>query len=155
MTYLLNKSQKAIQKAAMEFAKGEFAKDAAREFDRRAEFPEAIWKKAADLGFIGMHFPEAYGGGGLDLLDTILLSEQFCRQDATIGSALMLSYHGSECLLRHGSNELKDKFIPKVATGEWLSSIAWQEKQQNNDLKGISFIPSSQPMRCSEPTTPD
>jgi alkylation response protein AidB-like acyl-CoA dehydrogenase len=138
MTYLLNKSQKAIQKAAMEFARGEFDKDAARELDRKAEFPAAIWKKAAELGFIGMHFPEAYDGGGLDLLDTVLLAEQFCRRDATVGSALMLAGHGSECLLRHGSNELKDKFIPQVVTGECLSSIAWQEKQQNNGLKNIS-----------------
>ena len=85
-----------------------------------------------------MHFPEAYDGGGLDLLDTVLLAEQFCRKDATFGSALMLAGHGSECLLRHGSNELKDKFIPQVVTGEWLSSIAWQEKQQNKGLKNIS-----------------
>jgi alkylation response protein AidB-like acyl-CoA dehydrogenase len=138
MTYLLNKSQKAIQKAAMEFARGEFDKDAAREFDKRAEFPEAVWKKAAELGFIGMHFPEAYDGGGLDLFDTVVLAEQFCRKDATFGSALMLSGHGSECVLRHGSNELKAKFIPQVVAGEWLSSIAWQEKQQNNGLKNIS-----------------
>ena len=58
MDFELTKSQKEIQKAAMEFAKGEFDKDLALELDRKHEFPTKIWKKAGDLGFIGIHYPE-------------------------------------------------------------------------------------------------
>ena len=62
MDFELTKSQKEIQKAAREFAKGEFDKELALELDRKHEFPTKIWKKAADLGFIGVHYPEKYSG---------------------------------------------------------------------------------------------
>ncbi|NNL77864.1 MAG: acyl-CoA dehydrogenase [Desulfobacterales bacterium] len=132
MTYQLTKSQKEIQKAARDFAKGEFDKDLAYEMDKNQEFPQKIWKKAAELGFIGMHFPEKYSGGELDMLDTVLLAEEFCRKDSTIGSALMLSGSASECVLRFGSHELKEKYLPKVAEGEMLCGGAFTEP--NADL---------------------
>jgi len=129
MIYQLNNSQKEIQKAAKEFAKGEFDKDLAYELDKNQEFPEKIWKKAAELGFIGMCFPEKYSGGELDVLDNVLLAEEFCRKDSTIGSALMLSAFASECLLRFGSNEMKEKYLPRVAEGEMLSGVAYSEPE--------------------------
>ena len=132
MTYQLTKSQKEIQKAAREFAKGEFDKDLAYEMDKNQEFPQKIWKKAAELGFIGMHFPEKYSGGELDMLDTVLLAEEFCRKDSTIGGALMLSSSASECVLRFGSHELKEKYLPKVAEGKMLCGGAFTEP--NADL---------------------
>jgi alkylation response protein AidB-like acyl-CoA dehydrogenase len=131
MSYQLTKSQKEIQKAAKEFAKGEFDKDLAYELDKNQEFPEKIWKKAADLGFIGMHFPEKYSGGELDVLDNVLLAEEFCRKDSTVGSALMLAAFAAECLLRFGSNELKEKYLPKVAEGKMLASAAYSEPDKD------------------------
>ena len=68
MDFELTKSQKEIQKAAREFAKGEFDKELALELDRTHEFPTKIWKKAADLGFIGVHYPEKYSGQDLRVL---------------------------------------------------------------------------------------
>jgi len=62
--YQLSKTEKAIQKAASQFAKGEFDCDAARELDKKGVFPKTIWSKAAKLGFIGIHHPEKYSGGG-------------------------------------------------------------------------------------------
>jgi len=59
MEFKLNTEQDAIQKAAREFAKGEFDKDVALEHERDHRFPEAIWKKACELGFLGLHFPES------------------------------------------------------------------------------------------------
>ena len=53
----LTKSQKQIQKAAKSFAKGEFDKELAYEFEKSNTFPEKIWKQAAELGFVGIHFP--------------------------------------------------------------------------------------------------
>ena len=127
MTYQLSKSQKEIQKAARDFAKGEFDKELAYELDKSQEFPEKIWQKAAELGFIGMHFPEKYSGGEMDWLDSVLLAEEFCRKDSTIGCAVMLSAAASECILRFGSEELKEKFLPRVAEGEILSGAAFFE----------------------------
>ena len=138
MSYQLSKSQKEIQKAAREFAKGEFDKDLAYELDKNQEFPEKIWKKAADLGFIGMHFPEKYSGGELDVLDNVLLAEEFCRKDSTIGSALMLSAFASECLLRFGSDELKEKYLPKVAEGDMLSGAAYSEPDTDATFNSLN-----------------
>jgi alkylation response protein AidB-like acyl-CoA dehydrogenase len=103
MDFELTKSQKEIQKAAREFAKGEFDKDLALELDRKHEFPNKIWKKAAELGFIGVHYPEEYSGQGLGVLENIIIADEFCAQDSTIGSAVVLSSFASECILRFGS----------------------------------------------------
>ena len=134
MDFELTKSQKEIQKAAREFAKGEFDKDLALELDRRHEFPRKIWKKACDLGFIGIHYPEEYSGQGLGVLENILVAEAFCAQDSTIGSALILSNFASECLLRFGSDELKTKFLPPVAEGQMLSGGAFTEPDHGSDI---------------------
>ena len=134
MDFELTKSQKEIQKAAKDFARGEFDKDLALELDRKHEYPEKIWKKAADLGFIGVHFPEEYSGQGLGVLENILIAEEFCSRDSTIGSAVILSSFASECILRFGSNELKEKFLPPVAEGKMLSGGAFTEPDHGSDI---------------------
>ena len=134
MDFELTKSQKEIQKAARDFARGEFDKDLALELDRKHEYPEKIWKKAADLGFIGVHFPEEYSGQGLGVLENILIAEEFCSRDSTIGSAVILSSFASECILRFGSNELKEKFLPPVAEGKMLSGGAFTEPDHGSDI---------------------
>ena len=91
MDFELTRSQKEIQKAARDFAKGESDKELALEMAQKHEFPEKIWKKAADYGFIGVHFPEKYSGQELGVLENILIAEAFCAQDSTIGSAVILS----------------------------------------------------------------
>jgi len=78
MDFELTKSQKEIQKAAREFAKGEFDKELALELDRKHEFPTKIWQKAGDLGFIGIHYPEEYSGQGLGVLENIIIADVFC-----------------------------------------------------------------------------
>ena len=134
MDFELTKSQIEIQKAARDFAKGEFDKELALELDRKHEFPEKIWKKAADLGFIGLHFPEQYSGQGLGVLENILVAEEFCSRDSSIGSAVILACFASECVLRFGSQELKEKFLPPVAEGEILSAGAFTEPDHGSDI---------------------
>ena len=68
MEFTLDKEQEAIQKAAREFAKGEFDKEIALEHERNHTFPSEIWKKACELGFMGIHYPEKYGGQELSLI---------------------------------------------------------------------------------------
>lgn len=134
MNFELTKSQKEIQKAAREFAKGEFDKALALELDSKHEFPEKIWKKAADLGFIGIHFPEEYSGQGLGVLENILIAEEFCSRDSSIGSAIILANFASECVLRFASDELKEKFLPPVVEGKMLSAGAFTEPDHGSDI---------------------
>ena len=137
MDFELSKSQKEIQKAARDFAKGEFDKELALELDRKHEFPTKIWQKAADLGFICMHFPEKYSGQGLGVLENILVAEEFCRRDSSIGSALILANFASECILHFGSDELKEKFLPPVAEGQMLSAGAFTEPDHGSDITSM------------------
>jgi alkylation response protein AidB-like acyl-CoA dehydrogenase len=134
MDFELNKSQKEIQKAAREFAKGEFDKELALELDKKHEFPRDIWKKAAELGFIGIHFPEKYSGQGLGIMENILVAEELCSKDSTIGSCVVLSSFASECILRFGSEELKSKYLPMVAEGKMLSAGAFTEPDHGSDI---------------------
>jgi alkylation response protein AidB-like acyl-CoA dehydrogenase len=134
MDFELNKSQKEIQKAAREFAKGEFDKELALELDNKHEFPRDIWKKAAELGFIGIHFPEKYSGQGLGIMENILVAEELCSKDSTIGSCVVLSSFASECILRFGSEELKSKYLPWVAEGKMLSAGAFTEPDHGSDI---------------------
>jgi len=134
MDFELTKSQLEIQKAAREFAKGEFDKELARELEAKHEFPTKIWKKAAELGFIGMHYPEEYSGQGLGVLENILVAEEFCRADSTMGSAVALANFASECILRFGSEEQKKKWLPPVAEGRMLSGGAFTEPDHGSDI---------------------
>jgi alkylation response protein AidB-like acyl-CoA dehydrogenase len=137
MDFELTKSQKEIQKAAREFAKGEFDKELALELDRTHEFPTKIWKKAADLGFIGVHYPEKYSGQDLGVLENIIIADVFCAQDSSIGSAIVLASFAAECVLRFGSDELKQKFLPAVAEGEMLSAGAFTEPDHGSDITSL------------------
>ena len=90
MEFELSKEQKEIQKAVRDFVKGEFKKDVIEALIEAHAYPEKIWKKAAELGFIGIHFPEKYSGQGLGVMENILVAEELCRGDSTVGACLML-----------------------------------------------------------------
>ena len=137
MDFELTKPQIEIQKAAREFAKGEFDKELALELDRTHEFPTKIWKKAADLGFIGVHYPEEYSGQDLGVLENIIIADEFCAQDSSIGSAVILANFASECVLRFGSEEQKEKYLPAVAEGRMLSSGAFTEPDHGSDITSL------------------
>jgi alkylation response protein AidB-like acyl-CoA dehydrogenase len=134
MDFELNTSQKEIQKAARDFAKGEFDKELALEMSRNHEYPKKIWEKAADLGFVGIHFPEEYSGQGLGVLENIIVAEELCRGDSSIGSAVILASFASEIILRFGSDEMKEKLLPPVAEGKMLSAGAFTEPDHGSDI---------------------
>jgi alkylation response protein AidB-like acyl-CoA dehydrogenase len=137
MDFSLTKEQKDIQKAAREFAQGEFDPDVALGLEREGHYPFEIWKRACELGFIGMHFPERYGGQQLGLLENVLVVEEFCRRHSGIGTALVLSSFGSEMILRFGSDAQRERYLPSITRAESASSLAYLEKGQGNDV--ISF----------------
>ena len=125
MEFELEKSQKEIQKAVREFAKGECDKEVAHEMDKSSAFPTRIWQNAAQLGFIGIHFPEEFSGGGMGVLENALIAEEFCKKDSTIGAAIMLSCFAAEYLWRFGSDQQKEAFLPDIMEGKMLSGAAF------------------------------
>ena len=134
MDFSLTKEQKDIQKAAREFAQGEFDPDVALDLEKKGYYPFEIRKRACELGFIGMHIPERYGGQELGMLENVLVVEEFCCQHSGIGMALGLSGFGSEMMLRFGSDDQKEKYLPSITSGESASSLAYLEKDQRGDF---------------------
>jgi alkylation response protein AidB-like acyl-CoA dehydrogenase len=134
MDFRLTKDQEAIQKAAREFAKGEFDKEIALEHERTHTFPRSIWKKACELGFLGIHFPEKYGGQDYGIFENALVVEEFCRQDSGIGIAVSLADFGSEIILRHGTEAQKEKYLIPLTTGDALSSGGFTEPDHGSDI---------------------
>lgn len=143
MDFDLTKELRDIQKAARDFAKGEFDPDAVLEYDMNQEFPSEVWKKACELGFVGLHLPEEHGGQGMGLLENVLLTEEFCRQDSGVGSALSLSDFGSEIIFRYGNEDQKRKILPIITQGESVFSVAFLEG-------GYSLFPLETTVRVDE-----
>ncbi len=138
MEFELKKSQIEIQKAVRDFVKGEFKKDLIQDLDERHEYPKAIWKKAAELGFIGIHFPEKYSGQGLGVTENILVAEELCRGDSSVGACLILADFASEIVLHFGSEAQKAKWLPRVAEGQVLSCGAFTEPDHGSDITAMS-----------------
>jgi alkylation response protein AidB-like acyl-CoA dehydrogenase len=134
MEFTLDKEQEAIQKAAREFAKGEFDKEVALEHERNHTFPADIWKKACELGFLGIHFPEQYGGQEYGIFENALVAEEFCRQDSGIGVAISLADFSSEIILRCGNEEQKKKYLIPITKGEAISSGGFTEPDHGSDI---------------------
>jgi len=137
MEFELNREQKDIQKAVRDFVKGEFKKDVIEDLIEKHAYPEEIWKKSADLGFIGIHFPEAYSGMGLGCLENILVAEELCRGDSSVGTCLILADFASEIILRSESEDLKAKWLPKIAEGEILCCGAFTEPDHGSDITNV------------------
>lgn len=138
MDFELNKEQKAIQKAAREFAQGEFDKEAALEHEKNHTFPKEIWKRACELGFIGLHFPEAYGGQDYGVFENALVVEEFCRQDSSMGIALTLADFSTELILRFGDEGQKEKYLTPITQGKAISSGGFTEPDHGSDITLMS-----------------
>ncbi len=140
MNFELTDEQRDVQKAAKEFAQGEFDPELALDLDQNRKFPESIWKKASQLGFIGIHYPEEFGGQGLGFFENLLVIEAFCRIDSGIGSALSSVDQGSEVVLKFGSHEQKHQFLRPLTKGEKQMAIAFGESEDGRDLTAISTL---------------
>jgi alkylation response protein AidB-like acyl-CoA dehydrogenase len=138
MNFDLSEEQAAIQKTAEEFAKGEFRKEIALEYEKTHGFPHEILKKACQLGFIGIHYPEQYGGQGYGILENALVAEALCRQDSGLGIALSCADSSAEMILRYGSEEQKTKYLPVITSGEALCGGAFTEPDHGSDITSLS-----------------
>ena len=102
MLFSLTKEQRDIVRAARKFAQGEFP-DRALEFDREETFDFDLWKRACELGFVGVFIDQAYGGAGMGFMEHSLITEEFWAADPGIGQAILSCSFGSELLLLFGS----------------------------------------------------
>ena len=134
MDFRLNDEQAAIQRAAEEFARGEFDKEIALDCEKNHTFPKEILKRAADLGFMCIHYPDKYGGQEYGLFENILIAEAFCRQDSGLGIALSCADSCAEMILRFGSEAQKERYLPLVAKGKAICSGAFTEPDHGSDL---------------------
>jgi len=134
MDYELTQEQKDIQRAAREFIQGQYDKEKILAWEETHTFPREIWKKACQLGFVGIHFPEEYGGQGYGVTENILIVEEFCRKDSGVGVALSLADFSSEVVLRFGTSEQKKKYLLPVARGEFISGGAYTEPDHGSDI---------------------
>ncbi|MBN1225362.1 MAG: acyl-CoA dehydrogenase family protein [Deltaproteobacteria bacterium] len=135
MDFELTNEQKDIIKAAREFAEGEFPQ-IAQEYDQKEEFPMNVWKKACELGFVGLYLPEEYGGAGLGAFEHALALEEFWRVDPGCGSILLTAF-GSRLILLYGTEEQKKKFIPPLTKGDAIMGTAVTEPDAGSDILGI------------------
>jgi alkylation response protein AidB-like acyl-CoA dehydrogenase len=136
MDFQLTKEQKDIKQAARDFAEKEIT-EIAREYDQKEEFPKELWKKACDLGFVGVYLDEDYEGPGLGYLEAALITEEFWRVDPGCGCILLAAF-GSELLQNYGTEEQKRKFIPRIPQGEAIMGAAITEPDAGSDIFGIA-----------------
>ena len=118
MDFTLSAKQKNLQWAAGEFARGEFQPDLAMTLDQAGHFPESVWKKACQLGLIGTHYPREFGGSGLGIFETVLVTAALSRVDAGFGNVLASVDVGSEIILKLGQREQKKKILPPLPQRE-------------------------------------
>ncbi len=137
MEFELTKEQVQIQKAVRDFVKGEFKKDEIHDLLDRHAYPERLWKKACELGFVGIHFPEKYSGQGMGVMENILVAEELARGDSTVGTCLLIADFATELILHHGSEEQKATWLPKVAEGKCLSCGAFTEPDHGSDITSV------------------
>lgn len=138
MNFEFNEEQLQIRDLAREFAQNEIAPHAAY-YDEKAEFPWPIVKKMAELNLLGMMIPEEYGGMGLDATTVALVIEEISKADAACGVILAVQNSlGVSTLIKYGSNELKKKYLPKIASGEKLCAFGLTEANAGSDFTAMT-----------------
>lgn len=126
-----------IRDSAREYAERTLKPNAAR-WDRAEQFPEEAVAAAAEAGFLGLTVPEAYGGAGLGNLHASVMLEEINRWCASSG--VTVSVHLSlvcSPLVRHASEELKAKYLPRLASGELLGAYCLTEPQSGSDAAAM------------------
>ena len=133
MDFTLTKEQRDIVMAAREFAEGEFP-DRAMEFDREETFDLDLWKKACELGFVGVFIDEAYGGAGMGFFEHCLIAEEFWAVDPGIGQAILSATFGSELIGLFGTEEQKKLVLPQLVSGQAMMGTAITEPDAGCDV---------------------
>lgn len=127
-----------MQKSVREFAQQEIA-PLAGEFDRSHRFPWETLGKMGELGLLGVLTPERYGGAGLDTLSYVVLLEEISAADASHGTIMSVTNGLPQAmLLAYGSDEQKERYLPRLASGEWIGSFCLSEPHCGSDAVAMT-----------------
>lgn len=139
MDFALTEQQQDIRSAVRELA-GTFSDEYWMEKDRAHEFPWDFYRAFAEGGWLGIAIPEAYGGGGLGIVEAGLLLEEVAASGAAMNgcSSMHLTIFGMNVVVKHGSDALKDETLPGVVSGELHVCFAVTEPDAGTDTTRIT-----------------
>ena len=133
---MVNEEHEALRQAVREFAESEIRPHAAR-IDREGAIPKEILSKMGELGYLGIPYPEEWGGAGMDLLSYAIAVEEVSRVCASTG--ITLAAHTSLSIypiLQYGTPVQKERYIRKLTTGEWIGAFGLTEPGAGSDAGG-------------------
>ncbi|MBK8953964.1 MAG: acyl-CoA dehydrogenase [Saprospiraceae bacterium] len=133
MYFTLTEEQLAVQEAAREFARRELLPGVI-ERDSKMVYPKEEVRKMAELGFLGMMVSPEYGGGGMDTISYVLAMTEISKVDNSC-SVIMSVNNSLVCwgLEKMGTEEQKQRYLPKLATGEWIGAFCLSEPEAGSD----------------------
>jgi alkylation response protein AidB-like acyl-CoA dehydrogenase len=134
--FSLTDEQRAIQETAREFARRE-VDPIVDEFDESQKFPREVIRKAGELGFLGIIFPEEYGGAGLGYTEYVIVVTELSRVDPSVG--ISVAAHNSLCsnhIYKFGSEEQKQRWLVPLAKGEKIGAWSLTEPGAGSDAAG-------------------
>jgi alkylation response protein AidB-like acyl-CoA dehydrogenase len=129
--------QKAITEMIRQFV-DEQVIPVAEKHDHEDSFPDEVVEQMKELGLFGVTIPEEYGGMGLDLTTYAMIVEELSRGWISISGIVNTHFIGSYLLMKFGSDEQKDKFLPRMATGEIRAAFSLSEPGLGSDVQAIS-----------------
>ncbi|XP_058018087.1 isovaleryl-CoA dehydrogenase, mitochondrial isoform X3 [Ahaetulla prasina] len=137
----LNAEQRQLRQTMTKFCQEHLAPKA-QEIDRDNEFKDMreFWKKLGDLGVLGVTVPVEYGGSGMGYLDHVLIVEEISRVSAAV--ALSYGAHSNLCinqLVRNGNEAQKEKYLPKLISGEHIGALAMSESNAGSDVVSMKL----------------
>lgn len=134
--FILTEEQEHLRKEIRAFASQEIAPNVMK-WDENSEFPLEMVKKLGKMGLLGIIFPHEYEGAGLGYVDYVLAIEELSAVDGSVG--IIVAAHnslGTNHIFLAGTEEQKRKYVPKLATGEWLAAWALTEPGSGSDAGG-------------------
>jgi alkylation response protein AidB-like acyl-CoA dehydrogenase len=136
MDFSLTKEQEMLKKLAAQFAEEEL-EPMAQEIDEQHVFPVENFAKMAKQGFTGVNIPEEYGGAGGGQLEKAICVEEFCKKCMSSGATLSIHLMAPETILKHGTKEQKEKYLPQLTKGGVLGAFALTEPSAGTDAAGV------------------
>jgi alkylation response protein AidB-like acyl-CoA dehydrogenase len=132
----LTEDQDAIVKAVREFVEQEVY-PVAEDLEARDEFPEKIVEQMREMGLFGLTVPEEFGGAGMDLLTYALVVAELSRGWMSLSGVLNTHFMGVYLLTKHGTDEQKRRWLPRMATGELRAALSMSEPEAGSDVQAI------------------
>jgi alkylation response protein AidB-like acyl-CoA dehydrogenase len=132
----LTEDQDAIVKAVREFVEQEVY-PVAEDLEARDEFPEKIVEQMKEMGLFGLTVPEEFGGAGMDLMTYALVVAELSRGWMSLSGVLNTHFMGVYLLTKHGTDEQKRRWLPRMATGELRAALSMSEPEAGSDVQAI------------------